>query len=217
MSFSCFIDESGDLGWSFDAPYRSGGSSRFLTIGSLCIPVAKEYLAKRVVHDLYKKFGWNAKKEKKWADLSNSARQEFARTALKLREMNPDIHFHTITVKKENVQAHIRLDPNKLYNYMIRLSLLNRMALHPLIHFVPDPRSIKIASGNSLPDYLQLELWFGKRVQTVIKMHTRDSHQCEELQFADMLCGLVQSFHEDNEQSHLAIIGHHIQQSHLFF
>src|SRR5271154_5482057 len=170
MSFSIFIDESGDLGWSFAAPYRMGGSSRFLSIGALCIPLAKEYLARRVVRDLYDKFGWNTKKEKKWSDMSNSARQEFARTARQLRELNPDIHFHTITVRKQNVMEHIRRDPNKLYNYMIRLSLLDRMALHPLVHLIPDPRSIKIASGNSLPDYLQLELWFNKKVQTTIQM-----------------------------------------------
>jgi hypothetical protein len=30
--------------------------------------------------------------------------------------------------KKRNVRAHIRTDSNKLYNYMLRLSLLDRMA-----------------------------------------------------------------------------------------
>jgi hypothetical protein len=32
-----YLDESGELGWKFDAPYRKGGSSRYLTIASLVI------------------------------------------------------------------------------------------------------------------------------------------------------------------------------------
>jgi len=30
-----FVDESGDLGWQFNDPYRAGGSSRYLTLACL--------------------------------------------------------------------------------------------------------------------------------------------------------------------------------------
>jgi hypothetical protein len=217
MPLSVFVDESGDLGWNFAAPYRNGGSSRYLTIGALCIPPEKEHLARRVVRDLYNRFKWNTKKEKKWADMSDAARAEFARAARQLREDNADIFFHTITVFKENVMQHIRADSNKLYNYMIRLSLLDRMAMHSSIILIPDPRSIKVESGNSLPDYLQLELWFNKKVLTKIHMKRKSSDKCEELQFSDMLSGLVQSFHEDGEQANILVLGPRVRQSRLYF
>jgi len=217
MPLTIFLDESGDLGWNFSAPYRSGGSSRFLTIGTLCIPPTKEYLARRVIRELYTKFKWNTAKEKKWADMSAAARTQFAGEARTLCDDNPDIFLHAITVRKENVMAHIRADSNKLYNYMIRLSLLDRMAEQDRITLCPDPRSLKVESGNSLPDYLQIELWFIKKVQTILDNRPRHSHHCQEIQFADMLSGLVQSFHEDNEQSNLVKLGPKIRQIRLFF
>jgi len=81
---------------------------------------------------------------------------------------NPDIEIWAITVKKENVQEHIRKDPNKLYNYMIGLVLLDRIRQKPVVTFIPDKRSIKVESGNSLVDYLQIKLWFDLNVSTII-------------------------------------------------
>ena len=59
MNTTIYLDESGDLGFSFALPYRSGGSSRYLTIGSLCVPTAIKHAPKRLVRDLYDKFAWN--------------------------------------------------------------------------------------------------------------------------------------------------------------
>lgn len=217
MALVIYLDESGDLGWNFALPYRKGGSSRHLTIGSLCIPPAKEYLVRRVVRDLYTKFKWKPSKEKKWVDMPDSAREEFADSARVLCDSEPDIHLHAITVRKENVMEHIKSDSNKLYNYMIRLSLLDRMALHDDVTLCPDVRSIKVQSGNSLHDYLQLELWFTKKVKTKLKNNPRHSSGCLEIQFTDMLCGVVQSFHEDNDQKNLTRLGPRIRQCRLFF
>jgi hypothetical protein len=217
MALTVFLDESGDLGWNFAQPYRAGGSSRYLTIAALCIPSGKEHLARRVVRELYTKFRWNTKKEKKWAKMSDAARKEFAESAYKLCDANADIFLHAITVKKENVMQHIRSDSNKLYNFMIRLALLDRMAAYSDVTLIPDPRSIKVQSGNSLHDYLQLELWFTKKVRTTLLTRPKHSDQCEEVQFTDMLSGLVQSFHEDGEKPNLLILGPKIRQCRLFF
>jgi hypothetical protein len=78
MSVIIYLDESGDLGWKFDAPYRSGGSSRYLTIGAVCVPPEKKHLPKRVVKKLYKRFGWSSKEEIKWSDMRPEARKEFS-------------------------------------------------------------------------------------------------------------------------------------------
>jgi hypothetical protein len=48
-----YMDESGDLGWKFDAPYRKGGSSRFLTIAFIICPSNKSHKLDRIVRRIY--------------------------------------------------------------------------------------------------------------------------------------------------------------------
>jgi hypothetical protein len=112
---------------------------------------------------------------------------------------------------------HIRKDGNKLYNYMIRISLLDRMAKHDVVTMVPDPRSIRVKSGNSLHDYLQTELWFTKKATTNLITSPADSKDSLGIRFADKLAGLVQSRFEDNESSHFQILYPRISLSRLFF
>ncbi|MBF4102116.1 DUF3800 domain-containing protein [Gallibacterium anatis] len=52
MQISVYLDESGDLGWKFDAPYRQGGSSRYLTIAAIVINHDKRHILKRLMKDL---------------------------------------------------------------------------------------------------------------------------------------------------------------------
>jgi hypothetical protein len=217
MSLIIYLDESGDLGWNFAAPYRGGGSSRFLTIGALCVPPEKKHLPKRVIRDLYVKFGWNTSKEKKWSEMTNEERKKFAESAKAMSDKNPDIELRAITVKKENVLPHIRGDSNKLYNYMIGLLLLQPMASHVQVTMVPDPRSIKVQSGNSLHDYLQIDLWFVKNVQTILTSQPQDSQFCRGIQFTDMLCGLVRAHYEDGEQNNYIKLAQRIRQKSLYF
>ncbi len=212
-----YLDESGDLGFDFTRPYREGGSSRFLTVAALCVHPETKHFPKRVVKGLYKKFKWNPAKEKKWADMSPGARREFAVKARQMCDSNDDIHLRAITVKKENVLDHIRRDSNKLYNYMIRLSLLDFMSKYDRVVLIPDPRAIKVKSGNSLHDYLQTELWFTKGVATTISTEPQDSQKCLGIQFTDMLAGLVQSHYEDHEQSNFASLCPRITLNRLYF
>jgi len=200
MPLMIYLDESGDLGWNFNAPFRHGGSSRYLTIASLCLPNEKKHLPKRVIRKLYQKFGWPVAEEKKWSDMNGTERTEFAREARALCVTNQDINLHAMN--KQNVQQHIRADGNKLYNYMIRLSLLGVMRKHDEVHVVPDPRSIKVESGNSLPDYLQTLLWMHLQCKTVLRMQPIESHKSRNVQFADMLAGAVQTRYEDGNATY---------------
>ncbi len=192
MSSVVYLDESGDLGWNFALPYRNGGSSRYLTVAALCVPSAKKHIPKRVIKELYDRFRWPVSTEKKWQQMRPVERMWFARSAAEMCTRNPDIHLHGITVKKEYVESHIRTDENKLYNYMIRLSPLDCMATQDQVTLIPDPRSIKVESGNSLHDYLQIELWFTKQSKTVLTTTPLDSKSCRGIQFADMLAGLIE-------------------------
>jgi hypothetical protein len=213
-----YLDESGDLGWTFTAPYRAGGSSRHITIASLAVSTEKKHLPKRLIKKLYIKFNWPTNIEKKWADMTLVERVWFANQAKELLAKHPDdIGYISITVKKENVQSHIRADSNKLYNYMIGLSLLNEMAKHDAISFIPDPRSIKVESGNSLHDYLQTQLWFEKKAVTKLTTSPSDSASSRNVQFADMLSGVVQGHFEDGNSKPWAELRNSISCKTLFF
>lgn len=64
------------------------------------------------------------------------------------------------------------------------------MAQHDVVTFSPDPRSLKVQSGNSLPDYLQTELWFTEKAITTLINQPEDSAASRGIQFADMIQAL---------------------------
>jgi len=192
-----YLDESGDLGWTLDSPYREGGSSNYLTIAALGVASEKRHFPKRLIRKLYKKHSWDTAVEKKWHDMKEPERVSFAEQARKLAERLPEVKYFSITVQKKNVQPHIQEDPNKLYNYMIRLLLIEEIAKHETVTLVPDERAIKVESGRSLHDYLQTQLWFDIGVTTKLYTTPRSSSSTLNLQFADMLAGVVRSHYED--------------------
>lgn len=149
--------------------------------------------------------------------MSAKARAQFAAEAKKMCDQHDDIHLHAIVVKKENVEEHIRKDANKLYNYMIRLCLLDRMCSYDSVTLVPDPRSIKVRSGSSLHDYLQTELWFAKKVRTDLFTCPADSKNSLGVQFADMLAGVVQARYEDNALADFRMVYPKLNLNCLFF
>jgi hypothetical protein len=213
-----YLDESGDLGWKFDAPYRVGGSSRHLTIASLVVSPDKKHLPKRLIKKLYTRFHWPTSIEKKWADMSIAERICFAEQASELCSRFPDdIRYLSITVKKEKVLDHIRRDANKLYNYMIGISLLEEMSKHKDITFLPDSRSIKVESGNSLHDYLQTQLWFPMKSESIITTRPCSSDANRNIQFSDMLSGIVQGHFEDGNSQPWEKIKTNINCQTLFF
>lgn len=216
-TISIYLDESGDLGWRFDRPYRAGGSSRYITIACVLTPAEKEHLPKRFIRKLYKKFSWTRQGEVKWADMNAVEREHFARQAYRLTETHPDIKFFSITTHKQNVQQHMRDDSNLLYNYMIKLLLIDEMSQYQRVNFYPDQRSIKVASGNSLHDYLRIQLGFEKSTQTELITRQSNSSESKNLQFSDMLAGLVQSHFEDKNSRFWNLLDTKIHSRRLFF
>ncbi len=217
MTVYIYLDESGDLGWQFNLPFKHGGSSRYLVIAALIIPPDKDGVTKRCIRGLYNARDWSKTKEKKWSGMSPTGRRAFAQAALAIPRKYPEISYRAIVVQKCNVQDHIRTDPNKLYNYMVNLLLLDEMAKHDRVTFVPDPRSIKVESGNSLHDYLQTKLWFEKEVKTVLETIPRDSKYCHNLQFTDMLAGTVAAYFEHGHIDNWNVLSSRIALKKLFF
>jgi hypothetical protein len=100
---------------------------------------------------------------------------------------------------------------------MISKLLLNEMAKYDEVTFIPDPRTIKVKSGNSLPDYLQTQLWFEKQVTTKLNYNPISSDQSLNLQFADMLSGCIQSHFEDTNSTNFNLLKDCISYKVLFF
>lgn len=200
-----------------EKPYRRGGSSRFLTLSFLLAP---EHLAKhprRLVKRFKQKYGIPRGKELKGKDITGAQLQEFAAKTARLLQNQPDLGIIAITVHKANVQEHIRQDPNKLYNYMIRLCLLDRISAQTEVSIVPDPRSIKVMSGNSMIDYLQTTLWFDMSSRTRLFHHPVESHKSHNLQFVDVVTHIIWSHYEDRRSGPFKLLGSHIDCRHLFF
>lgn len=128
-----------------------------------------------------------------------------------------DISCVCMTVYKPNVLPHIREDSHKLYNYMVGLMLIDKIHTSEVINFIPDPRTIKVESGNSLFDYLQMQLWFDKKVNAKLINNPRESSTCKGVQFADMLAGIVQQKFEDGICDRFNLIRQLIDLKTLYF
>ncbi|MCW1273023.1 hypothetical protein MXE29_17695, partial [Acinetobacter baumannii] len=111
-----YLDESGDLGWTFTAPYGKGGSSRTLTIACVICPRDKTKHLNRIVTGFYKARKRPLNNELKSYDLSSKEKEQFVQQIIKLHSNHPDIKLLSITVNKKRVKTKLRNDPNALYN-----------------------------------------------------------------------------------------------------
>ena len=100
---------------------------------------------------------------------------------------------------------------------MIGISLLEEMSKHKDITFLPDSRSIKVESGNSLHDYLQTQLWFPMKSESIITTRPCSSDANRNIQFSDMLSGIVQGHFEDGNSQPWEKIKTNINCQTLFF
>ncbi len=212
-----YIDESGDTGWKFDKPYRLGGSSRYLTISALLVPNILKHHPKRIIRDFYKKYSIPTAKEIKGADLLPDQKLFFTNQVIHLLQTHQEIKIRSITVNKQNVQEHIRGDGNKIYNYMIGLLLLDEIANEDKVTLMPDPRSIKVKSGNSLLDYLQIKLWFDLSSKTILDISSIPSDKCDNLKFIDIVTHIIWCRFENNDATYLKMLNPYIKYKSLFF
>lgn len=212
-----FLDESGDLGWKFDAPYQLGGSSRYLTIAFVVLPNSYKGYPKRIVHSLFNKFEISPKIEQKGSSLGEDQKLFVVQKTITMLERYPDISIHSITVLKTKVMMHIRQDPNKLYNYMIGLILPDAVKNATDVNVFPDPRTIKVKSGNSLVDYLQIKLWFCLNVSTKLYWHNIISDNSKGIQFADWISNIVWCKYEYGKSEVADLLLPHISSKTLFF
>lgn len=195
-----YLDESGDLGWTFDKPYQQGGSSRKLSITAIVIPEHKIKLITRIVSAMYRKRNRPFSHELKSVDLSSKERENFVSSIIKLKQENPDIKFYSITISKCRVKKSLRQHPNNLYNYMIKKMLLQELCRNKHIDFVPDARCEKVLDGWSLAHYLKQmvieeSLLIDVENET-LNVTAMESAKSKELQFVDFYTGLIWAKYE---------------------
>lgn len=191
-----YYDESGDLGFAFKKPYWQGGSSRFLTIYFALVPYGLAKYISRLVRDLYRRKKRDPHNELKAADLTINDKIWIANKTVNLIQKHSDIRLFTITVKKRKVQSHIRSDPNKLYNYSTFLCIKDRLDGLSKVNMYPDPRSIKVRSGNSHIDYLQTAMWFQTDNPVRLIQNQVESRDSMQLQFVDYLANIIWGHYE---------------------
>lgn len=212
-----YLDEAGDLGFKFSEAFRFGGSSRYLTIAFLLSPKSHTKYTKRFTKSFKKTLGLARTDELKGKNLTDDQLVDFAVGARQLLQQHSQCALRAITVKKRNVQAHIQQDPNKLYNYMIKLCLLNQIQASKEVLLIPDPRTIKLKSGNSLVHYLQIALWFDLGVTTQLVHNPVESHNSLNLQFIDVISHIVWDTHEWRKTRPFRQLSPSIACSNLFF
>lgn len=210
-----YLDESGDLGWNFNKPFRQGGSSRFLALAFLFLPSQSRRAPRHLIRDLYRKYQW--KDEKKANAATISQKILFCQKTVELLKRHSGVKIDVIVVNKGNVQSHIRSDPNKLYNYMTSLIVPDYVRSEKEIEFIPDERSVKVRSGNSLADYLQIKLWFDCGLKTKIINNPGVSRNNYNLQFVDWVAHCIWIKYEDGELQPFEILSPFIKVRQLYF
>ena len=212
-----YLDESGDLGWSFCKPYRSGGSSRFLTLGYLITPTTHINIPKRLVKEFYQKFNFPKNTEVKASMLKSEHKNYICNKTVDLIKKYPDFKLGTITVKKESVAQHVRNDGNSLYNFMIGDSIIPHIKDHHSAKLTRDNRTIKMASGLSCRDYIQTIIWFHRNKETHFNDNPTHSHLDDGLIYIDWITNIIWTKYEDGYLDWANIIAPYIEDRRLYF
>jgi len=177
-----YLDESGDLGFS-------GGGSKYFTIAYF-ITENKDKI-NRVVKRIKQKYKIPKAVELKAYNTKHEIKADLLE---KLSELQ--IEIQSITVKKRNVRPKLRKDTNILYNYMVGLSLADKLAHlktdNTKIIIIVDKRIISVENGFKINEYLQYKLWYEKRKENIdFEIYHLESHLVYGLQAIDNITNAI--------------------------
>jgi len=191
-----YLDESGDLG------FRLGGT-KYFTIAFVIvrnpIPFRRCVKAVKIKHHIPRE-----------VELKGSTTREVIKRDLLSRFLKLDMEVHAITVKKENVEPKLRRDTNILYNYMVGLSLVERILQEPAgtrVVVEVDRRIISITSGFNFNQYLRYKIWYARERQDIdLEIHHLDSHKAYVIQGTDVICNSIFRKYNSNNYALFNII-----------
>ena len=176
-----YLDESGDLGFG-------QGSTKYFTIAFVIVkdpvPFRRCVKAVKIKHHIPRE-----------VELKGNTTREVVKKDLLSRFLELDMEVHAITVKKENVEPKLRKDTNILYNYMVGLSLVERILWEPAgakVVINVDRRIISITSGFNFNQYLSYKIWYERERRDIdLEIHHLDSHQAYAIQGIDVICNSI--------------------------
>jgi len=191
-----YLDESGDLG--FDQR-----STRYFTIAFVIVedPIPFKRCVKAVKIKYHIPQG---------AELKGYTTRKIIKEDLLHRFLKLDMEVHAITVRKENVEPKLRKDTNILYNYMVGLSLVERILEEPVDARVVvdvDRRITSITSGFKFNEYLRYKIWYEKERRDIdLEIHHLDSHAAYTIQGIDVICNSIFRKYNSNNYALFNII-----------
>ena len=176
-----YLDESGDLGFG-------QGGTKYFTIAFVIMknPLHFKRCVKRV------KVKYDIPRD---VELKGYTTRESIKTDLLNRFAKLAIEVHSITVRKKNINPRLQRDTNIFYNYMVGLSLVERILQEPpnsevIINI--DKRIISITSGAKFDEYLRLKTWYERERQDIeLKIYHIDSHEAYAIQGIDIICNSI--------------------------
>lgn len=198
------LDESGDLGWVLDQPYRQGGSSRFFTIGATVGVNNAHRKPGKVFRKLASLQKWTSKNEKKWVDQGNQVRKTFANLAVEMAKANPEVQLLVCVLDKRKVPKHIQGHHHLMYSWMA--SSLIAPSIRSLRQASICPDELNTGSDALIETVLRKDLWFHLRSKTQITRVPRKGPLEDGLAFCDFLAGAFQSHYEDGASDAFEIL-----------
>ena len=175
-----YLDESGDLGFG-------KGGSRYFTIAFTIMenPVPFRRCVKKV------KIKHNIPRD---VELKGNTTRVSVKEELLYRFAGLEIEIHSITVKKSNVQLKLRRNTNILYNYMVGLSLAERILMEKpgTKVLVSIDRRVISVPALQIEEYLKSKVWLeGKRTDIDLEINHLDSHEAYAIQGIDIICNSI--------------------------
>lgn len=191
------MDESGDLGWKFEAPYQKGGSSRFFTITSLVVHERDRHRPERVMKDLREYLNktienFKPSDEIKSTSLRPDDRIKFAELFNREASKSKFMKVYSKTVKKENVtRVTFKEDPNVLYNYLTSLGILEKIKDFDEVILYADARVTSTDAKMGFEKYLLTKLAGDLNSDCKLSITHVDSRHSKHVQCADILANII--------------------------
>jgi hypothetical protein len=218
MEYDIYFDESGDLGWTLEKPYRKGGgSSQFFTIAYLIIPSHKD----KIINRFIKRFNSTRGSDKEYKGMAfNEGRAKaMANKIAHLLRLHEDITLGAVTVQKKNLPKQLINSNNDdvVYNYLVQKGICDKLVDLGIANIIPDKRSVPRGSQNSCSDLIKNDLWFWRKSAVEVNYMPEESHQNTRLIFIDWIANFVWRYYELNKDKAYRILVPHLVEEQLFF
>jgi len=155
------------------------------------------------------------------AELKGCTTRKIIKEDLLNRFLKLDMEVHAITVRKENVEPKLRRDTNILYNYMVGLSLVERILEEPVDARVVvdvDRRITSITSGFKFNEYLTYKIWYEKERRDIdLEINHLDSHATYAIQGIDVICNSIFRKYNSNNYALFNIIQEKVKSDRRLF